>query len=483
MPTFTQHQRQTQKNSWVSPTRRNRLTFPSVPNENQLLPQPQALGNQTMQRLLQTRAIQAKLTVSQPDDEYEKEADQVADAVMRMPEPTAPLAREGSREEMSYSIQHQGNLPGMQRLCSECEEELQRQPVPELKKEDEEEHKKRLLQTKEIPGQTPQVTPNNESHIQHVLNSSGHPLPESVRSFFEPRFGYDLSQVQVHTDKKAAKSAQAVNALAYTVEQHHIVFGAGHYKPETSAGRRLLAHELTHVVQQTGGKVYFQENSDSGSCCKPSSLSDERSMIQRVNPPEKKESSETDEITFPPEHPARIARLEALKGNIQPYREMRQKYQNELANLPKVCTNEEETRTLLEQEKTLKNEIVAVEKYLIDLLGNEIDLINEALKGLYNIIPTQSGPDIPKVKPEIYEEINRLEAEKRIAEQEQLALRRGRAREDIQEIEKRLRELPPESEERKALEERKKDLGEFLSGTATNREPPGKHGRGSDGQC
>ena len=97
--------------------------------------------------------------------------------------------------------------------------------------------------------------PNKASDVQsivhEVLHSSGEPLNSVIRNYFEPRFGHDFSQVQVHADTKAAASAQAENALAYTVGQD-IVFGAGQYKPEASAGRSLLAHELAHVVQQSG---------------------------------------------------------------------------------------------------------------------------------------------------------------------------------------------------------------------------------------
>ena len=70
----------------------------------------------------------------------------------------------------------------------------------------------------------------------------------------EPRFGHDFSQVRVHTDEQAVESAQAVNALAYTVGRD-VVFGMGQYAPETRDTRRLLAHELAHVIQQTSGNT------------------------------------------------------------------------------------------------------------------------------------------------------------------------------------------------------------------------------------
>jgi hypothetical protein len=113
-----------------------------------------------------------------------------------------------------------------------------------------------ILQTKETPGQTPEVTPDIESHIQ-ALSGVGQPLPKSTRAFFELRFGYDLSQVQVHTNSQAAETARALNARAFTMG-HDIVFGAGEYAPGTTVGKQLLAHELTHVVQQGEGISGFE---------------------------------------------------------------------------------------------------------------------------------------------------------------------------------------------------------------------------------
>ncbi len=86
--------------------------------------------------------------------------------------------------------------------------------------------------------------------VYETLASPGHSLPAETRSFFEPRFGHDFSNVRVHTDTKAAESARAVNAHAYTVG-NNIVFGSGMYAPATGRGAGLLAHELTHVAQQS----------------------------------------------------------------------------------------------------------------------------------------------------------------------------------------------------------------------------------------
>lgn len=90
--------------------------------------------------------------------------------------------------------------------------------------------------------------------VHDVLNSSGQPLDAGTRAFMEPRFGHDFSQVRVHTDARAAESAQAVNALAYTMGRN-VVFGMGQYELGTSEGKRLMAHELTHVVQQSNGSM------------------------------------------------------------------------------------------------------------------------------------------------------------------------------------------------------------------------------------
>lgn len=88
--------------------------------------------------------------------------------------------------------------------------------------------------------------------VHAVLRSPGRPLDTAARRFMEPRFGHDFSQVRVHTDASAVRSAAEVNARAYTVGRD-VVFGAGQFTPDTAAGQRLLAHELTHVIQQGSG--------------------------------------------------------------------------------------------------------------------------------------------------------------------------------------------------------------------------------------
>jgi hypothetical protein len=108
-----------------------------------------------------------------------------------------------------------------------------------------------LVQRKADPANVHDVA-SAPSIVTQVVGGSGRRLDAGVRANFETMFGFDFSQVRVHTDARAAASARAIDALAYTVGQN-IVFGAGQYAPESRAGKQLLAHELTHVVQQSRG--------------------------------------------------------------------------------------------------------------------------------------------------------------------------------------------------------------------------------------
>jgi hypothetical protein len=113
--------------------------------------------------------------------------------------------------------------------------------------------KQRMLQRKAgRQNDAPSVPPI----VHEVLQSPGQPLEASTRAFMEPRFGHDFSNVRIHADGKAAESAKAVNARAFTVSRD-IVFGADEYHPSAREGRLLLSHELTHVVQQRGAGAYL----------------------------------------------------------------------------------------------------------------------------------------------------------------------------------------------------------------------------------
>ena len=196
------------------------------------------VGNQAVQRLMKSKALQAKLSIGQPGDKYEQEADRVADAVMRMPEPGVQRQVEPEEEEEEEILQ-------TKLLVDQITPLVQRQV-------EEEEEEEEMLQAKSREDAPSEVTDDLESQI-NAIKGGGRPLAESERAYFEPRFGADFSQVKVHTDMQADESTRVMNAKAYTLGQD-VVFGAGQYAPGTSEGRRLMAHELTHVVQQNGNE-------------------------------------------------------------------------------------------------------------------------------------------------------------------------------------------------------------------------------------
>lgn len=161
--------------------------------------------------------VQAKPAANSPGDAYEQEADHVAERVMKMP---------GA---------------GLQRACAcgggcpKCQTASQDQGATLLP-----------IRRVQAGSEGQSVVP---STVDEVLRTPGQPLDSQARVFFEPRFGHDFSRVRVHADARAGASARHVNALAYTVG-NHVVFGDNQYNSGTVAGQRLLAHELTHVVQQ-----------------------------------------------------------------------------------------------------------------------------------------------------------------------------------------------------------------------------------------
>ena len=193
------------------------------------------IGNQAVQRLIKSGALQAKLRIGLPGDAYEQEADRVADAVMRMPEPGVQRQEEEEEEETLQS------KPLANQIA----------PLVQVQRQEEPEEEEEMLQAKSREDATSEVPNDLESQINAIRG--GQPLAESERAYFEPRFGADFSRVRVHTGAQAAESSRAVNAKAYTLGQD-VVFGIGQYAPKTSQGRRLMAHELAHVVQQSGKK-------------------------------------------------------------------------------------------------------------------------------------------------------------------------------------------------------------------------------------
>lgn len=164
--------------------------------------------------------IQAKLEVTTPGDMYEQEADRVSEQMMRLPEPHS-----------QHDSSHRGGRPACQNTQSiQNPEGIHARQI-------------RTSDSRQV------AVP---SSVHDVINAPGRPLDQATRGFMEPRFGHDFSGVRVHTDARAAESARAMKAMAYTVGRS-IAFGAGRYSPETAAGRSLLGHELTHVLQQSGG--------------------------------------------------------------------------------------------------------------------------------------------------------------------------------------------------------------------------------------
>jgi hypothetical protein len=116
-----------------------------------------------------------------------------------------------------------------------------------------------------LAARNPVSVPAAPTSVNEAVRSPSQSLDSATRGFFEPRFGRDLSAVRVHTDASAKRSAETVQALAYTVG-NDIVFGAGQYAPHSPAGKRLLAHELTHVIQQFAGAPTLQRHVANVTC-------------------------------------------------------------------------------------------------------------------------------------------------------------------------------------------------------------------------
>jgi len=224
-----------------------------------LLALQQTHGNRYVQRVV--AGIQAKLVVGQPGDIYEQEADRVADAVMRMPEPQVQRQIEPEEEEeetlqskpLASQITHLVQVQRQEEPKEEEEETLNAKPLTEeitplVQRQVEPEEEEEELQEKATSSHPSEVNSNLESQIQS-LKGGGQPLSETDRAFFEPRFGRDFSQVRVHTDATVDRLAKKIGARAFTTGRD-IFFREGAYGPRSETGMKLLSHELTHVVQQ-----------------------------------------------------------------------------------------------------------------------------------------------------------------------------------------------------------------------------------------
>lgn len=205
-------------------------------------PLESTLGNQTMQALMTGQTprgglnsfIQAKMSVNAPNDVYEQEADAVAASVISRMH-TSKVQREADDEELQMMpVQRQ-----------EDEEEMQTMPIQ--RQEDEEEMQMMPIQRKHSDGGF-EVSSDVEQQI-NATRGQGHKLDDHTRSSFESAMGYDLSRVTIHTGDQASQLSRSVEAKAFTTGGD-IYFGEGQYNPNTTDGQQLLAHELTHVVQQ-----------------------------------------------------------------------------------------------------------------------------------------------------------------------------------------------------------------------------------------
>jgi len=177
--------------------------------------------------------IQRKPTVSAPGDVYEREADMVADEVMRMAEPAS--------SDTAGAIHRRESTPrGAEQIPS--------------------------VQLERAPSASSGGDRNVDLAVR-AADRAGEPLPRAAREFFEPRFGFDFSRVRIHASGEATSAASAVGARAYTLGSQ-VVFGQGQYAPSTSAGRHLLAHELAHVVQQTRAPGAGKEANGNGAALK-----------------------------------------------------------------------------------------------------------------------------------------------------------------------------------------------------------------------
>ena len=197
--------------------------------------------------------VQTKLTVGAVGDKYEQEADRVAEQVMRMPEPDEEKAVSASMPSAIQRLPLAGNASVHRQAEDVLLEKKEEEERPDLQRQeiarDLDEPKEEIVQAKESVGETPQVTTGIEERLA-ARRGQGEPLPETTRSFMETRFGQDFGQVRVHTGGEAARLSKELRAQAFTHRQD-VYFGSGRYSPESIKGKRLLAHELTHVVQQS----------------------------------------------------------------------------------------------------------------------------------------------------------------------------------------------------------------------------------------
>lgn len=187
-------------------------------------------------------AVQMKMEVSKPGDPLEKEADQMAGKVMRMASPIpAPAQTKEEKLQKSPDERLQKSTDDKLQKASAPEKEIQKKEDDKLQKADDK------LQRKEAGGSGAAAS-NVQSAITGKM-TGGQPMSSEVRGFMEPRFNADFSNVRIHSDPEAASLNNQLSARAFT-HRNHIFFSRDQYQPGTSDGKHLLAHELTHTIQQ-----------------------------------------------------------------------------------------------------------------------------------------------------------------------------------------------------------------------------------------
>ncbi|MFZ2405724.1 MAG: DUF4157 domain-containing protein [Methylobacter sp.] len=190
-------------------------------------------------------AVQMKMAVNKPGDKFEQEADKMSDKIMRMPSPTPMTGKEDKLQRQPA-----------EKLQKKADDKIQKSAMPEQKvqkKEDEKLQKdpatEKKLQRKPKGDGVPVISANLQAIIQTKVGSGGQPLSGDVRNDMESRFNADFSKVRIHNDADSAKLNTYLGAKAFTY-QNHVFFSSGQYQPGSSAGKQLLAHELTHTIQQ-----------------------------------------------------------------------------------------------------------------------------------------------------------------------------------------------------------------------------------------
>jgi len=196
--------------------------------------------------------IQTKLKIGQRGDKYEREADTVADRVMRMSEGESIRMQPLEEEEEMMQMQPVEEEEELQMMCENCRDQgmIQQQPI-----EEEEE----LLQPKPMQSSHPSEAPARIHSMIDTTRGSGSSIDRQTMSSMGNIFGTDFSNVNIHTDSAAMQMNRQLNAQAFTVG-NDIYFNQNKFNPNSQSGKRLLAHELTHVVQQKAGKKLIQRN-------------------------------------------------------------------------------------------------------------------------------------------------------------------------------------------------------------------------------